>query len=94
MGFYIEVPQPKGKAQQLADLHGATITLRPTTLEHVPEGLALICIVDNGPFEAAALCHSAEEFDAFSDPNDPRPRQWMLMDQAMAHKLSGYKTGG
>lgn len=23
MGYYIEVPKPKGKAQQLADLHGA-----------------------------------------------------------------------
>ncbi len=58
MGFYIEVPSPKGKAQQLADLHGATILpLRPEAFEDVPEGLALVCVVDNGPFEAVAPGH-------------------------------------
>ncbi len=91
MGFYIEVPQPKGKAQQLADLHGAIRLLTPPeAFEDVPEGQALICVINNGPFEAAALCHNAEEYGDFSDPNDLRPRQWMLLEKAMAHKLAGY----
>lgn len=89
MGFYIEVPNDRGKAQQLADLYGATTT-QPTTFEDVPEGQALLCIVDNGPFEAVALCYDADEFADFNDPEDQRPRQWMLMNQAKAHELSGY----
>ncbi len=47
MGYYIEVPHPKGKAQQLADLHGATTLAAgpPTAFTEVPEGMALICVV-------------------------------------------------
>ncbi len=74
MGFYVEVPENKNKAQQLADLYGATILpQQPKTFEDVPEGLALICVVDNGPFEAAALCYSNEEFAAFAAPDNVGP---------------------
>lgn len=94
MGFYIEVPQSRGKPQQLADLYGAITVTCPETFADVPEGQALICVVDNGPFEAAALCYSADEFATFKDPSDPRVRRWMLMDQTKAHELAGYNTGG
>ena len=91
MGYYIEVPQPKGKAKQLGDLYGAGIMdTPPETFADVPEGLALVCVVDNGPFEAAALCYSDREFAAFNDPQETRPRIWLLMDQAKAHELAGY----
>ncbi len=74
MGYYIEVPENKGKAEQLVALHGATILKqRPATFEDIPEGQALICIMDNGPFEAAALCYSSEELDAFDAQDDIGP---------------------
>ena len=74
MGYYIEVPSPKGKAAQLAEMYGAGIMDNPpATFDDIPEGLALICVVDNGPFEAAALCYSAEEFAEFSTPDDVGP---------------------
>ncbi len=91
MGFYIEVPGNKSKSTQLAELYGAGIMeAPPETFTDVPDGLALICVVDNGPFEAAALCYSALEFAAFNSPNETRPRTWLLMDQAKAHELAGY----
>ncbi len=91
MGYYIEVADNKGKARQLAGLYGAGIMdAPPETFKDVPEGLALICVVDNGPFEAAALCYDADEFAAFNDPHETRPRTWLLMDQAKAHQLAGY----
>lgn len=93
MGYYIEVPRPKGKAQQLADLHGATILpQRPEAFEDVPDNLAIICVVDNGPFEAAAFCYCREEFVDFADTDhgDRRPRQWVLMDKALARQLAGF----
>ncbi len=74
MGYYIEVPAAKGKAAQLAKMYDAIIMDDPPpTFDDIPESLALICVVDNGPFEAAALCHSAEEFAAFSAPDDVEP---------------------
>lgn len=94
MGYYIEVPNNKGKAQQLADLHRATILpQRPESFEDAPEGTAIICVVDNGPFEAAALCYSREEFVEFARP-DGRPQTWLLMSQRLAYDLAGYKGGG
>lgn len=91
MGYYIQVPENKGKAQQLVMLHDATILKQcPATFEDVPEGKALICVVDNGPFEAAALCYSARELEEFDALNDIRPRTWLLMDQALAHQLAGF----
>ncbi len=91
MGYYIETESPKGKAAQLAEMYGAGIMDNPpATFDDIPEGLALICVVDNGPFEAAALCYDAEEFAEFKDRTDPRPRTWVLMDQSKAHELAGF----
>ena len=50
----------------------------------------VVCVVDNGPFEAAAFCFDAKELKDFQDPNDPRPEVWIVMDRATAEKLSGY----
>lgn len=74
MGYYIQVPEDKGKAQQLADLHGATIlSERPKAFDDVAVSLALICVVDNGTFEAAGLCDSAERFATFAASDNVGP---------------------
>lgn len=89
MGFYIEVPHNKGKAGHLVELYGAEI------LDKAPPGFqdsqkdALICVVDNGPWEAAGLIFSSREFQAFSYP-DGRPKTWLLMDKQKAWKLAGF----
>ncbi len=41
---------------------------------------AIICVVDNGPFEAAGFAYSQRELDFFSIP-DGRPRTWVVMDR-------------
>jgi hypothetical protein len=89
MGYYIQGPT-KGKATQLT-MFGATSIPCPKRFEDIPSDKALICIVDNGAFEAAAYCFSECEFKAFSRCDDPRPKQWMIMDKASAEKASGYK---
>lgn len=92
MGWYINVPQNRNKAQQLIDLHSA----RRCTFEEARTALgnaniAPICVVENGYFDAAALIFSESELRSFSDPDDLRPRTWMLMDREKAEVLSGYK---
>ena len=51
---------------------------------------ALICVVDNGPFEAAGYAYSLREFEAFSRADDDRVRTWLTMDKKMVQKLSGF----
>jgi len=93
MGFYIETPKNKGKAEQICERHEeAFIIPQPISFSKVPVKMALICVVDNGPFEAAAYCYSEEEFKSWTDPRsqDIRPKKWVLMDKVKCEKLSGY----
>ena len=70
MGYYIECESPKGKAEYLQEKCGGWILpLKPESFSDISDDKALICVVDNGPFEAAALCFSEEEFIAFSAPD-------------------------
>lgn len=95
MGYYIEVPNVKGKAQQVIDIHGAELLERaPLSLSDIPPDKAVICVVDNGPFEAAGFCYNEKELQDFVAPDyfqPQRPRQWLLMDRSKACKLTGYK---
>ena len=91
MGYYLEVPKHVDKAQQLIELHGAEVLLgKPINFSDIPEDKALVCVVQNTFFDAAALCYSEREMLDFSDPMDFRPKTWLLMDKEKAHKLSGY----
>ena len=94
MGYYIQTPENTGKTAQLVKLHGATIIKRPGSFDDVPVDKALICVAGNGLFDAAAYCFSASEFDAFNQPNDGRPRQWLLMDKKLVRGLTGFRAQG
>ena len=91
MGYYIQTKGPLLKAMQLCTDHDAENIGRPSSFAEVPDGKALICVVQNGPFDAAALVHDEREFVEFSDPTDPRPKDWLIMDKELAHKLAGYE---
>ena len=90
MGKYIEGPA-KGKAQFLQDQHNARIlrTREEIIAAHCDNGEAVICVVDNGPFEAAGYCHDEREFEIFTAP-DPRPKRWMTMEKKSVEKLVGF----
>jgi len=89
MGFYIQVPQHKGKAQQIVELYEGRIIPCPNRFEDIPPNKAIICVVDNGLFEAAAFCYNQDEFRVFSAP-DRRPIDWVVIDHKKACELSGY----
>lgn len=89
MGYYIEGPRV-GKVEFLKTEHGAT----PNTADlgdPLPEDKALICVVSNGHFEAAALIYSKDELRAFTMPSDRRPKTFLLMDKETAYRMSGYR---
>jgi hypothetical protein len=93
MGYYINEnslgePLPNiGKANILIMSNDASQILPP---KEFPTDYAIICVVDNGYFEAAGYCYSKEEYEEFRSP-DGRPKRWLKMDIELAKKLSGYK---
>ena len=85
MGMYINyMPDgtplpPTGKARMLKSIEGAkvvTINASPPAFEE-----NLVCIVDNGLFEAAGYAFDREEFEAFCY-DDGRPRIWLSIPNA------------
>lgn len=95
MGYYLNPPESAGepfrKSAALVDHHGAVrLSGQPVTFEDVPEGKALICVVDAGMWEAALLVYNNREFDDVASPRDERSKTWLLMDKESAHKMAGY----
>ena len=77
MGIYINTTQPK--EQWLRDNAAAMFPNQGLTADSYAQmrvsGVP-VCLVDNGPITAAAVCGDIREFAAFSDPNDYRPKLW------------------
>jgi hypothetical protein len=85
MGYYLQTPENLNKAQQLVELYGASPIEPPKTFDP-PKDKFLICVVCNGPFDAAAVCYDTREFNEFSSL-DSRPRSWLLMDRIKVIEL-------
>lgn len=94
MGYYIEVPKNHNKAQQLVDLYKAErLPVAPNSINDVPEGKAVVVVVENLAFDAAGYCYDDRELADFKEPDHgwQRPRTWLLMDKKLTEKLSGYR---
>ena len=94
MGYYINCESAKGKAVYLMDVYGAERipAVYHDSIESLPEDKALICVVDNGSFEAAGLMYDQKELDSFALDGTGRPKTWLLLDRATAYELAGYKA--
>ncbi len=79
MGYYIETPLPTAKALQLIELYGALPY--DGTFEDVPEGKVAVCAVQNGLFDAVGILYDDREFAAFTEPDDKRPKDLLLLDK-------------
>lgn len=92
MGYYLETPRMKDKARQLEKIYGARKVSMEEALDAMYAGTAaVICVVRNAEFDAAAFCHSLSEFRRFNYVSDDRPRTWLIIDdKALVEDLSGY----
>lgn len=88
MGYYIETLHPKGKAKQLVDVHGAELVLSPDKFDfNGPD--ALICVVENPLFDAAAIVYNAKERNEFLMwPGDTRERTWLKLPKSLVKQLN------
>lgn len=79
MGVYINPPDQSKEQWLLANAVETPGRRQPKSLGDVPPGHALVCLVDNGPFTAAAVIYDEGELAAFSDPDDWRPKSWFVV---------------
>ena len=91
MGYYIEAPTNKGKTNYLVQSLGGKEVSMPASFHEIPEGKMLVVVVDNGPFEACALANSEDEFRAFTEHDDPRPKRFVLLEEKVAKKQAGFR---
>jgi hypothetical protein len=90
MGYYVQTPANKNKALQIEALYGGKRINKPIEFSEVPPDKALIVVVDNGPFEAAGFAYNAEEFREFTDEDDTRPKEYLLLELEKAFELTKF----
>ncbi len=94
MGYYIQTPgQNKDKAGYIVANHDGTMIDIPQEGDYDKfrtEDKALVCVIDNGPFEAAGFAFSAQETEEFVLSGPERPRTWLTIDWDVACSLTGY----
>jgi hypothetical protein len=93
MGYYVEVPDgPFNKAEKIIKIFGARKVSQEQAEAFVTDGeKAVICVVRNPNFEAAAFCHSLREFKQFTHREDTREKTWLVVDdRAVIEKVTGY----
>ena len=97
MGKYIQTPgHIFGKASVLIHEQGAERLegVRPNEFDlQRALGKAIICVVENPLFDAAALAYSKAEFLYFYTEIPNRPKTWLAMDWEKAHELAGLEAG-
>ena len=87
MGKYIQGPV-FGKADMLMDKYGAKSICVNDAQAAFDAGKGIVCVVDNGGFQAAAYCYSKDEIWAFNQPGDARMKEWLSMDRQSAEDLA------
>ena len=90
MGFYAETGRDVGKARDLARQCDGKVVTDMAARAAFERGDGVFVVLHNGPFEAAGFAFDKHEWAAFNDPNDHRPRQYVVMDRAIAEKISGF----
>ncbi len=90
MGYYIQGGGALGKTQFLVTEMGGKQIPQPRSFDDIPADKALICVVNNGPFQAAGLIFSPSEFKAFTLPTDYRDKEFVLVNRQDAFDAAGY----
>jgi hypothetical protein len=93
VGYYVEVPGTStNKAEKIIKIFNARIISQEQAEAFAEDpDKAVICVVVNPSFDAAAFCHNAAEFKRLTYRLDPRPKTWLVTDdRPLIEKVTGY----
>lgn len=80
MGMYIETDSNKNKAEYIIKKMRGVRAPSADAAKRMASSIGIpVCVVDNGPFEAAGVCYSQKEFNAFTQPEDYRDKTWLIV---------------
>lgn len=102
MGFYlnppVDIPENATREQKIIAAHGKSAWCKENGVEleslpewhEIPKDCCVIFVVDNGPFEAAAIAYKKQEYDYFQMPSElnGRPVRHFLLEKALVVKNS------
>lgn len=88
MGYYID--PANGTKEDFLRQEAEILVMMPPSVIAIPETKAIVCLVDNGDFKAAAIAYSDEELERFQRP-DGRPKTWYLIDRKKLWAVSDIK---
>lgn len=90
MGIYLQCPEAKGKVDFLIREHKAQelVGATPLTLPEKDSGMEVVCVIDNGLFEAAGFAYSSRELQEFVFDGTSRPRRFLLVPSEECLKLN------
>ncbi len=89
MGFYIQTPEINhNKSLVISDKYRGKIVPKPKYEDLKDDEVIVVC-VSNGIFEAAAIAYDESEFDAFNDPSDIRPKEYVILSKTNALEAYG-----
>jgi len=86
MGFYID---PEHVTKEQWALAWCTKAKKCNSVNEVPEGMALLCYVDNGGFSALGVITSERERKAWLMPGDLRPKVFLFAKKEEVFKVAG-----
>jgi len=94
MGYYINPPNMT--KEEFLLMYGELISLAEVKKQikegviNFSSGRLPVCLIDNGPFTAAAIAYEEGEIYAFSQPDDYRPKIWFLVDKELLNPYLKY----
>lgn len=95
MGYYLNSPEiaPTEKAIQLVRKFNAKVCDCPEDLGMLLDTEALVCVVENGLYDAAALIYNNRELESwkYDLTHGNRRWYWLIMDKKIAHELADYE---
>ncbi len=94
MGYYVAIDAPHGKAATIvaAEESAKLASLTEASRAMKDPALGVVVVVNNGAFEAAGFAFNQAEFDHFTtNPEDDRPKEFVVMARYRAAFLSGYE---
>ena len=76
MGIYINPPE--GTKESWLREHSIETSYQ-SPLEPSKDDNTWVCLIDNPMFSAAGIMYNDGELKEFTNPNDPRPKLWILI---------------
>jgi hypothetical protein len=88
MAHYVETEVPSNKADWLLNNFPEILEIIRQEVQFDSSGeRVLVCVIDNGDFEAAGVCCNVDELKLFMERDDFRWKRWLVVPRSLVLQL-------